>query len=89
MGPPVSKTALILSLHHAFDVTRPRSIEFGTLVANPFWQFIGIRSEDALRDFLKEAVHAGFLGKYVVADRLEQVTTCYTLAELLEKGVQF
>ncbi len=87
VSPPANKVALILALHHAFNVDTQRSIEFGTLVANPFWRFIGIRSEDEFRDFLKEAVHAGSLGKYVVADRLEQVTTCRTLSDLLKEGV--
>ncbi|MGI8601813.1 MAG: hypothetical protein ACR2OZ_02310 [Verrucomicrobiales bacterium] len=88
VSPAVNKSALLIALHHAFDVNRQRSIEFATLAANPFWRFIGLRSEDGLRDFLKEAVHAGYLGKYVVADRLEQVTTCLTLSELLERGVR-
>jgi hypothetical protein len=89
VSPAANKTALLIALHHAFNVEHQRSIEFATLAANPFWRFIGLRSEDSLRDFLKEAVHAGYLGKYVVADRLEQVTTCLTLAELLERRVQF
>ena len=41
----------------------------------------------AIYDFLKEAEHSGWLGKYVVADRLEQVTTCHSLSMLIEKGV--
>ena len=85
--PPINKTALLLALHHAFAVDAPRTIEFSTLAENPFWRYIGLRSEDTMRDFLKEAEHGGWLGKYVVADRLEQVTTCHTLTELLEKGV--
>ena len=88
VSPSLNRTALLLALHHAFNVDHQRSIEFATLAANPFWRFIGLRSEDNLRDFLKEAVHAGYLGKYVVADRLEQVTTCLTLPELLERRVQ-
>jgi hypothetical protein len=89
VSPVLNKTALLIALHHAFNVDHQRSIEFATLAANPFWRFIGLRSEDSLRDFLKEAVHAGYLGKYVVADRLEQVTTCLTLSELLERRVKF
>lgn len=88
VAPPSKKAALLLALHHEFKVEAPRTIEFTALAANPFWRFVGLRSEDALRDFLKEAEHAGFLGKYVVADRLEQITTCYSLAQLLEKGVR-
>ena len=87
-APPVSKTALLLSLHHAFGVTEPRTIEFAQIEANPFWGFGGLRTVDTLRDFLREADHAGLIGKYVIADRLEQITTCYSLAQLLEKGVR-
>ena len=86
--PAFNKAALLLALHHAFNIDAPRTVEFTVLAANPFWRFAGLRSEDVLRDFLKEAEHAGFLGKYVVADRLEQVTTCHSLAALIEKGVE-
>lgn len=88
VAPPVNKAAVLLALHHAFNVDVARTIEFAALTANPFWRFIGLRSEDALRDFLKEAEHAGFLGKYVIADRLEQITTCYSLSALIERGVE-
>jgi hypothetical protein len=88
VAPPFPKSALLLALHHAFDVTDPRTIKFSALVAKPFWRFIGLRNEDVLRDLLKEAEHAGFVGKYVVADRLEQITTCYSSAALIEKGVK-
>jgi hypothetical protein len=88
VAPPFPRSAPLLALHHAFDVTGPRTIEFAALAANPFWRFIGLRNEDALRDFLKEAEHGGFLGKYVVADRLEQITTCYSVTTLIEKGVE-
>ena len=87
-APPVSKTALLLSLHHAFNVAEPRTIEFAQIEANPFWCFGGLRTVDSLRDFLREADHAGAIGKYVVADRLEQITTCYSLAQLLEKRLR-
>jgi hypothetical protein len=37
---------------------------------------------------LREADAAGVIGKYIVADQLEQVTTCFTLAELMERRVR-
>jgi hypothetical protein len=86
VAPPFPKAALLVALHHAFTIDPPRTIEFTALASNPFWRFIGLRNEDTLRDFLKEAEHAGLLGKYVVADRLEQITTCYSLVALIEKG---
>jgi hypothetical protein len=86
IAPPLSKTALLLALHHAFNIDAPRTIEFAALAENPFWRFVGLRSEDALRDFLREAEHAGLLGKYVIADRLEQITTCYSIPALIQRG---
>lgn len=87
-APPVNKTALLLALHHTFAVTGPRTIEFAQIEKNPFWCFGGLRTVDALRDFLREIDHASLIGKYVIADRLEQITTCYTLTELMEKKVR-
>ncbi|MCX6880256.1 MAG: hypothetical protein NTW21_41595 [Verrucomicrobia bacterium] len=87
-SPPVNKTATLLAMHHAFAVNGPKTIEVAQIEANPFWYFTGIRNSDQLRDFLREADHAGAIGKYVVADRLEQITTSMGLAELLERKVR-
>jgi hypothetical protein len=81
----VNKTGLLLALHHEFARDELRTVSFASIAANPFWRHFGVRTEDDLRDFLREADHHGLLGKYVVADRLEQVTPAYTLAELLRR----
>lgn len=81
----VNKTGLLLALHYEFARDELRTVSFAAIAANPFWRFFGVRTEDDLRDFLREADHLGLLGKYVVADRLEQVTPAYTLAELLQR----
>ena len=81
----VNKTGLLLALHYEFAREELRTVSFASIAANPFWRFFGVRTEDDLRDFLREADHTGLLGKYVVADRLEQVTPAYTLAELLQR----
>ena len=47
-----------------------------------------MKREDEVRAILREADAAGFLGKYVVADQLEQVTTCMTLDEFMSKKVR-
>ena len=41
-----------------------------------------------MRGLLRESDAARVLGKYVVADQLEQVTTCFTYEELLKGKVQ-
>lgn len=79
------KPSLLVLLHHLFASKAVRTVELRTLFANPFWKFLGYKSEDAVRDVLREADAAGLIGKYVVADQLEAVTTCFTLDQLLER----
>ena len=85
---PFNKTGLLLALHFEFAQDAVRTFAFATIAANPFWKYFGVRSEDELRDFLREADHLGLLGKYVVADRLEQISTASTLSELLQRKVR-
>lgn len=82
------KTSLLILIHYLFAPDAPRTIEMQRLLANPFWKYLGCKSEDAVRGVLREADSAGLLGKYVVADQLEQVTTCLTLPEFLRRGAR-
>ncbi len=82
------KTSLLLLIHHLFAAKSVRTVELRHLFAHPFWKYLGHKSEDAVRNVLREADAAGVIGKYIVADQLEQVTTCFTLAELLERRVR-
>ena len=82
------KTSFLILLHHLFAAKAVRTVELRNLVANPFWKYLGYKSEDAVRALLREADAAGLVGKYVVADQLEQVTTCFTLDEILERRVR-
>jgi len=84
-APSFNATATLLALHHAFGVEGPKTIEVAQIEGNPFWYYTGLRNADQLRDFLRAADHAGLIGKYVVADRLEQITTSLGLHELIER----
>lgn len=79
------KTSFLILLHHLFAAKTVRTVELRNLLANPFWKYLGYKSEDGLRALLREADAEGLVGKYVVADQLEQVTTCITLHEFLER----
>jgi hypothetical protein len=85
VSPGPNKTSLLILTHHIFAPAAPRTIELHNLLANPFWKYLGFKSEDEVRRILREADAAGLVGKYVVADQLEQVTTCLTIGELLAK----
>ena len=78
-----TKTALLLLTHSIFTPGGPRTVELRRLLAGPYWKYLGFKSEDAVRAVFREADAAGILGKYVVADQLEQITTRWSLDELL------
>ena len=79
------KTSFLILLHHLFAPKAIRTVELKNLLANPFWKYLGHKSEDSVRALLREADAVGLIGKYIVADQLEQVTTCVTLDEFLER----
>jgi hypothetical protein len=78
-----TKTAFLILTHSIFAPDAPRTVELKRLLANPYWKYLGFKSEDALRTIFREADGAGILGKYVVADQLEQITTRWGLQEFL------
>jgi len=82
-----AKTSLLILLHHLFSQQGTRTVELRRLLADPFWKFLGYKSEDAVRAVLREANAVGILGKYVVADQLEQVTTSMSADEFLTRKV--
>jgi hypothetical protein len=82
-----TNTACLISLHHLFTPNGPWTVEMRRLLANPFWKYLGFKSEDAVRAVLRSADAAGVLGKYIVADQLEQVTTCLTLHDIFAQKV--
>jgi hypothetical protein len=80
--------AFLILLHHLFAPNGPRTVEMRYLFADPFWKYLGFKSEDAVRAVLRGADAAGLLGKYIVADQLEQVTTCLTLHDIFTRKVR-
>jgi hypothetical protein len=83
-----TNTAFLILLHHLFAPNGPRTVEIRYLFAHPFWKYLGFKSEDAVRAVLRSADAAGLLGKYIVADQLEQVTTCLTLHDIFTRKVR-
>jgi hypothetical protein len=78
-----TKTALLILTQSIFAPSGPRTVELKRLLADPFWKYLGFKSEDTVRAVFREADAAGILGKYVVADQLEQITTRWGLDEFL------
>jgi hypothetical protein len=78
-----TKTALLLLTHSIFAPGGPRTVEMRRLLADPYWKYLGFKSDDAVRAAFREADAGGILGKYVAADQLEQITTRWAFDEFL------
>jgi hypothetical protein len=84
----LNKTSFIVVFHSIFSPAGPRTIEIQQILQHPFWKYLGLKSEQSVRAILREAEASGLLGKYVAADQLEQVTTCFSLSEILNRRVR-
>jgi len=81
------KTALMILTHYVF-APEPQTIAVRDLLKDPFWKYLGIKRELTVRDIFKEASSKGLISRYTVADELEQITTRYSLEELLKSEVK-
>jgi hypothetical protein len=82
------KTSLLILIHYLFAPSSVRTVELRNLLLNPFWKYLGYKSEEAVREVLREADVSGIIGKYVMADQIEQITTNCALDVWLERGVR-
>ena len=80
---PEPKTSFLILTHHIFAPTI-RTVSLEEIIVHPYWQYLGIRNQDRVRVILKEADARGLIAKYIKADQLEQITTKYTIEEILE-----
>jgi len=82
----VPKTSLLIIFHSVFAPT-PRTVTVKDILSNPFWQYLGLRDQDAVRKIFREADANGIIAKYIVADQLEQVTTRYSFDEFVQRRI--
>jgi len=78
-----SSTGFLIILHYLFARNEAHGIEFRTLADNPFWKYLGFKSEDQLRSILKESLNKGLIAKYLVADRIESISFRFSFAQFV------
>ena len=81
------ETAALLIFHARYAPT-PRVIDLKFLLTESIWKYLGFSDEDVVRQFMRKLEPRGFLSRYAIVDRLEQVTTKYPLASLLQRKVR-
>jgi hypothetical protein len=84
---PVNSTAALIMLHSVYAPT-PRIVELSQVFSEPVWKYAGFSDPGHLRSFCKELEHKKLISRYTLVDRLEQITTRYSLTELLEKRMR-
>ncbi len=84
---PPANTAFFILLHHLFAI-QPRVVSISEILANPFWKYLGFTSESDVRRRLKEMAAVDLVSRYTIADQLEQITTRYSLAQILQQRIR-
>jgi hypothetical protein len=76
-------TGFLVLLHYRFARKQACAIEFKAVASDPFWKYLGFKSEDQLRAILRESLDRGLIAKYVLADRIESVSLRYSYEEFV------
>lgn len=84
---PVNPTAAML-LFHWFYAPSPRIVELSQVFSEPIWKYLAFRDPTHIRTFCRSLEQKQLIARYVQVDRLDQITTRYTAAELLERKVR-
>lgn len=86
-APPFDATAFLILLHSSLAPT-PRTVTVESILEHPFWRCLGGREARQVREALVAAEAKGGIDRYTRVDQLEQVTTRYSLGQLLERKVR-
>ena len=77
-------TAFLVLLHHHLT-PEPASVSVSEIIAHPFWRYLGGRDESEVRAALSNAAAADAISRYAAVDGLEQVSTRFSLQEILQR----
>lgn len=58
----LDETAALLIFHHRYAPT-PRVIDVKLLLSEPFWKYLGYRTEDAVREFMRKLEKRGLVSR--------------------------
>jgi C-terminal processing protease CtpA/Prc len=78
-----SKQSLYVREQIDMFAPQPTTIDVQDILNHVFWRYLGMRSPTEVIKLLRWLESKKILAKYVRADQLEQVTTIYTSAEIL------
>ncbi len=80
-------TVFLLFLHYTYAPI-PKIVEVRSVVKDGYWKYFGFRDFEDVRAIFQTFEAKQLISRYSVADRLEHITTKYSLEQLLKKGVR-
>ena len=81
------KTAFLIMLHYHLS-PEPSTIAVSEIIEHSFWRHLGGRHEEEVRAALSLAAAEDFISRYATVDSLEQITTRFSLEELLQRQIR-
>ena len=81
------ETAFLIMLHYHL-AQEPTTITVSAVIDHPFWRYLGGRRDEEVRNALSHATAIDAISRYSSADNLEQITTRFSLEELLQERVR-
>ena len=86
-GTSLPLTAFLILLHYHL-APEPATIPVDAIIEHPFWRYLGGRQEGEVRSALSLAAARDSISRYALVDGLEQITTRFSLEELLQMRVR-
>lgn len=80
----VNQTAALILIHELYAPT-PRIVELGQILSEPVWKYLGFQDAEQVRGFCRLMEQKQLIARYVQVDRLDQITTRYSVMELMER----
>jgi len=81
---PVNQIAALILIHELYAPT-PRIVELSQILSEPVWKYLGFQDADQVRAFCRLMEQKQLIARYVQVDRLDQITTRYSVMELMER----
>lgn len=82
----VNKTVALILLHDVYAPT-PRIVELHHILSEPVWKYLGFQDHDQVRGYCRFLEQKQLIARYVQVDRLDQITTRYSLPEILMRKI--
>ncbi len=84
---PEPDNAFLIVFHERLAPT-PRIVRLNEVFEAEWWQYLGIRRTDEIREILHRAELEGLIARSIKVDELEQVTTRYSSDEYLRQALR-